>query len=228
VAATGSVWAVVVAGGSGTRFGSRKQYAVLAGRTLIDWSLDAARRACTGVVLVLPADDVDGGAWAADAVVAGGPKRSDSVRAGLAAVPADAAVIVVHDAARPLAGPEVWEAVLAAVRHGADAAIPTVPVTDTVKEVRGDGTLVTLDRSLLCAVQTPQAFAARALRQAHAGGADATDDAALVEARGGHVAQVAGHPRNLKVTHPHDLLVASALLASHDAASHPADTATAR
>jgi 2-C-methyl-D-erythritol 4-phosphate cytidylyltransferase len=235
VGATGSAWAVVVAGGSGTRFGSRKQYAVLAGRTLVDWSLDAARRACAGVVLVLPADDLGERAWVADAVVAGGPKRSDSVRAGLAAVPADVAVIAVHDAARPLAGPEVWEAVLAAVRHGADAAIPTVPVTDTVKEIRGDGTLRTLDRGVLCAVQTPQAFAAEALRQAHAGGADATDDAALVEARGGHVVRVAGHPRNLKVTHPDDLLVAAALLPSHlvagDAAANDAaadDAAVAR
>jgi len=82
-------WAIVVAGGLGTRFGSRKQYAALEGRTLIDWSLHAARRACAGVVLVLPADDLGDQAWVADVVVAGGVKRSDSVRAGLAAVPAD-------------------------------------------------------------------------------------------------------------------------------------------
>jgi 2-C-methyl-D-erythritol 4-phosphate cytidylyltransferase len=221
--AAGSAWAIVVAAGGGTRFGSRKQYATLDGRTLVDWSLDAARRACVGVVLVLPADDLGpdapARAWDADAVVAGGVTRSDSVRAGLSAVPIDAAIIAVHDAARPLAGPGLWEAAIAAVRLGADAAIPTVPVTDTVKAVQADGTLRTLDRSALCAVQTPQAFSAAALRRAHAGGDDATDDAALVEARGGHVARVAGHPRNLKITHPDDLLVAAALLPSYLAES---------
>jgi 2-C-methyl-D-erythritol 4-phosphate cytidylyltransferase len=214
----GGAWAIVVAGGNGTRFGARKQYATLAGRRLVDWSLEAARRACAGVVLVLPADDLPPATlgapspWPADAVVAGGVKRSDSVRAGLAAVPAGVEIIAVHDAARPLAGPELWLATIAAVRRGADAAIPTIPVTDTVKSVAQDGSLVTLDRSALWAVQTPQAFAATALRQAHAGGGDATDDAALVETLGGRVVRVAGHPRNLKVTHPDDLLVAAALL----------------
>lgn len=233
--ATTSAWAIVVAAGQGTRFGARKQYAALDGRPLVSWALEAARRACEGVVLVLPADDLTGSAppagsapeaatsgrslmpapgerWDADVVVAGGASRSDSVRAGLAAVPPDVEVIAVHDAARPLAGPGLWQATIAAVAAGADAAIPTIPVVDTVKSVQADGSLTTLDRSLLYAVQTPQAFRAGALRGAHAGGEDATDDASLVEARGGLVVQVAGHPRNLKVTHPDDLLVVSALL----------------
>jgi 2-C-methyl-D-erythritol 4-phosphate cytidylyltransferase len=199
----------------------------LDGKALVEWSLEAARRSCDGVVLVVPADAVAGPAglrapsWDADAVVAGGVTRSGSVRAGLAAVPPDAEVIAVHDAARPLAGPDLWAAAIAAVRAGADAAIPTVPVTDTIKVVQGDGTLLTLDRATLCAVQTPQAFAAAALRRAHAGGDDATDDAALVEAQGGRVVRVPGHPRNLKVTHPQDLLVAAALLPAHLAAASP-------
>jgi 2-C-methyl-D-erythritol 4-phosphate cytidylyltransferase len=214
----GTAWAIVVAGGSGSRFGARKQYAALAGRRLVDWSLDAARQACAGVVLVLPADDLQApgeraaATWPVDRVVAGGRTRSDSVRAGLAAVPEEAEVIAVHDAARPLAGPRLWQAAIAAVRGGADGAVPTVPVTDTVQSRQPDGSLVTLDRSALWAVQTPQAFAASALRRAHAGGDVATDDAALVEAAGGRVVQVAGHPRNLKVTHPDDLLVVAALL----------------
>jgi 2-C-methyl-D-erythritol 4-phosphate cytidylyltransferase len=212
------VWAIVVAGGSGTRFGGPKQYAELAGRPLVAWAVDAARAACAGVVLVLPAGDAadEPAQWGADAVVAGGATRSASVRAGLEAVPADADVIAVHDAARPLASRSIWRAVVDAVAGGGDAAIPAVPVTDTVKEVGADGTLTTLDRSRLVAVQTPQAFRAAALRGAHADGADATDDAALVEAAGGVVVVVAGSSINLKVTSRADLAVAAALIAEED------------
>jgi 2-C-methyl-D-erythritol 4-phosphate cytidylyltransferase len=98
------------------------------------------------------------------------------------------------------------------VEDGADAAVPAVAVTDTVKEVGDDGHLVTLDRSRLVAVQTPQAFRASVIKQLHAGGAEATDDAALVEAAGGAVALVDGSTHNLKITSPLDLVVAAALL----------------
>jgi 2-C-methyl-D-erythritol 4-phosphate cytidylyltransferase len=205
-------WAVVVAGGTGSRFGGPKQFADLGGRPLASWSLDVARHACDGVVLVVPAD-ARGGSWDADAVVAGGSTRSQSVRAGLAAVPAGAGVIAVHDAARPLARLPLWRAVLEAVQAGADGAIPAAPVTDTVKEVGADGQLVTLDRTRLVAVQTPQAFRAAVLRRAHLSGADASDDAALVEAVGGRVVLVAGAADNLKVTNPTDLVVIAALAA---------------
>lgn len=210
---TVKAWAIVVAGGSGSRFGSAKQYAELAGRPLVAWALDGARSHCEAVVLVVPAVDATAGAprWDADVVVSGGSSRSASVRAGLAAVPAGVEAVVVHDAARPLAGEAIWRAVLGAVQAGADAAIPTVAVTDTVKVVHADGTLSTLDRNRLVAVQTPQAFRADVLRRAHAGGADATDDAALVEAIGGRVVTVAGSPTNVKVTEPSDLVVAAAL-----------------
>ena len=203
-------WAIVVAGGTGTRFGSPKQFADLHGRPLLAWSLEVARRVCDGVVLVLPPGDT-GGAWEADAIVAGGATRSQSVRAGLAGVPDSTDLIVVHDAARPLARTELWEAVLAAVSAGADAAIPATPVIDTVKEIGPDGLLATLDRDRLVAVQTPQAFRASILRQAHRAAGDATDDASLVEALGGRVVLVAGAPDNLKVTSPLDLVVADAL-----------------
>jgi 2-C-methyl-D-erythritol 4-phosphate cytidylyltransferase len=152
-------------------------------------------------------------------VVAGGATRAESVRAGLAAVPVHVDVVVVHDAARPLAGAGLYAAVVAAVRAGADGAIPGLPVADTLKRVEGDadasgtGVIVgTVDRGGLVAAQTPQAFRADVLRAAHASGRDATDDAALVEARGGKVVVVPGDPRNLKLTGPRDLAVAEALL----------------
>ena len=212
----GDVWAIVVAGGSGSRFGDAvpKQFLDLGGLRLIDWALAAAARACNGLVAVVPAAHLDitlpGGVTA----VAGGPTRSASVRAGLAAVPAGASVIVVHDAARPLAEPALFEAVIAAVRAGADGAVPGVAVADTIKRVDPSAGLVleTLDRPALRAIQTPQAFAAEALRRAHAEGSDATDDAALVEAAGGRVVVVEGDPANLKVTGPADLARAEALL----------------
>ena len=145
-------------------------------------------------------------------MVAGGDTRSDSVRAGLRAVPEDAEVVVVHDAARPLATRALFDAVIAAVRAGADAAVPGIPVSDTLKRVEGERVVDTVDRELLVAVQTPQAFRASVLRAAHAQRGDATDDAALVEAVGGQVVVVPGDPRNLKITTPDDLVVAAALL----------------
>lgn len=125
----GEVWAIVVAGGSGTRFGGAKQFEDLAGRRVLDWAVAAARSVCDGVVTVLPADRLEAGARA------GGASRSASVRAGLAAVPAAAEIVVVHDAARPLAGGELFERVVAAVRDGAAAAVPVLAITDTVKRL---------------------------------------------------------------------------------------------
>jgi 2-C-methyl-D-erythritol 4-phosphate cytidylyltransferase len=208
-----TAWAVVVAGGSGTRFGGYKQFMALAGREVVDWSLDAARRACAGVVLVVPAQVVEEYAGRAAAVVAGGPTRAQSVRSGLRAVPSEARIIVVHDAARPLSAPHMWVSVISAVEAGADGAIPCIPVSDTIKQREDDGRLVTLERARLLAVQTPQAFSAAALRAAHAGGGEATDDAALVEAIGGRVVHVPGEVSNIKVTAPVDLALAETLMA---------------
>jgi 2-C-methyl-D-erythritol 4-phosphate cytidylyltransferase len=216
----------VVAGGSGRRFGGRKQFLPLAGQPVASWSVRAARAVADGVVLVVPRTDGATGdgvvpppgatgdaAYGADTVVAGGASRADSVRAGLAAVPADTSVVVVHDAARPLAGPDLFAAVVAAVREGdVDGAVPVVPVADTLKRVRGARVVATIDRDDLVAIQTPQAFAADALRSAHADGADATDDAGLLEAAGLAVGTVPGDPRNFKLTRPEDLVLAEALL----------------
>ena len=214
------MWSIVVAGGSGRRFGQLKQYALLGGRPVLQWAVAACRTCSAGVVLVLPDGDGDHDQHGADAVVTGGPTRAESVRCGLAAVPADAAVIVVHDAARPLASPALFAAVVAAVTGGgADGAVPGVPPSDTIKAVDESGRVTdTLDRNTLVAVQTPQAFRAAPLRSAHvAASTGATDDAMLVEASGGTVQVVPGEPGNLKITDPGDLGVAERLLAEREA-----------
>jgi len=221
--ADGPVWTIVLAAGAGRRYGpTPKQFESLGGERVLDRSLAVARAAADHVVVVLaPGDESIGRdlveTGAADVAVMGGAERADSVRAGLAVVDAEAAVIVVHDAARPLASAELHRAVVAAVHAGADGVIPAVAVTDTIKQVRhnGEGRSVvvgTPDRSTLVAVQTPQAFRADVLRAAHASGADATDDAALVEATGGTVVVIEGERTNLKITTPDDLAIAHVLL----------------
>lgn len=222
--ADGPVWAVVLAAGSGRRYGTApKQYEVLGGERVVDRSLAVARSAADHVIVVLaPGDESEGRAFvemgAADVAVVGGAERADSVRAALAVIDEEAAVIVVHDAARPLASSALHLAVVNAVHAGADAAIPAIPVTDTIKRVTHDAegrtvVLETPDRSTLVAVQTPQAFRADVLRHAHSTAGDATDDAALVEAMGGHVVVVEGEATNIKITGPNDLAIAAVLLA---------------
>jgi 2-C-methyl-D-erythritol 4-phosphate cytidylyltransferase len=148
------------------------------------------------------------GAGKVSTVVTGGETRAASVRAALAEVPEDAAVVLVHDAARPLVSDEVIGRVLAPLSEGYDGAVPVIPVSDTVKRVRGDDVVETVDREGLVLSQTPQAFLAAALRRAAAG--EGTDCAALVEAQGGKIRAVQGDPRLLKVTSREDLeLVAS-------------------
>jgi 2-C-methyl-D-erythritol 4-phosphate cytidylyltransferase len=208
------VWSVVVAGGSGQRFGRLKQFALLADRPVLEWAVAACRASSSGVVLVVPPGTSAPDGHGADVVVEGGPTRTASVSRGVAAVPETAAVIIVHDAARPLASEELFRAVIAAVTAGgAGGAVPGVPVSDTIKVVDGTRSVTaTLDRAALVAVQTPQAFDAALLRRAHASGAEATDDAALVEALGATVRVVPGDARNLKITTPADLELAEHLL----------------
>jgi 2-C-methyl-D-erythritol 4-phosphate cytidylyltransferase len=204
-------WAIVVAAGGGARFGAAKQFARLGDASVLDRAAGVARESCDGVVVVLPA----GREWTAPPgvhVAIGGATRSDSVRAGLACVPDDVDVVVVHDAARPLASRALFARVIGAVRAGADAAVPGVPVADTVKRVRDDHVIETVPRDDLVAVQTPQAFRRSVLQAAHAHGGLDTDDAALVEAAGGTVVVVEGEPRNLKLTRVDDLELAQALI----------------
>jgi 2-C-methyl-D-erythritol 4-phosphate cytidylyltransferase len=215
VPAAEQIWTIVVGGGSGRRFGLAKQYEALGEVRVIDRSVAVAREASDGVVVVVPSEDAR-----REGAVAGGATRSESVRAGLAAVPPDATIICVHDAARPLATVELYRRAIAAVRDGADAAIPAVAVADTIKIV-ADGVVVsTPDRASLVAVQTPQAFRAGVLRAAHESGGDATDDAALVESLGGVVAVVDGDVINRKITVPDDLVWARDQIANDHEGDH--------
>lgn len=213
--------ALLVAAGRGERLGAEepKAFVMLAGRPMLDWSLDALRAvpALERIVVALPA-----GVPAPAGVVAvtGGAERSHSVRAALEAAgegPADEPVLV-HDAARPLATPELFERTLGALAaRGCDAVVAAAPVTDTIKRA-GEGLRVveTLDRRALWAVQTPQAFRRAALVAALAAPEDrlaaATDDASLVERAGGSVHVVESPAENVKVTTPVDLRLAELLL----------------
>jgi 2-C-methyl-D-erythritol 4-phosphate cytidylyltransferase len=214
--------ALLVAAGRGERLGARgpKAFVVLAGRPMLEWSLDALRAvdAVSRIVVALPP-----GVEAPEGVVgvAGGAERSHSVRAALAAagqLPDDEPVIV-HDAARPLATPALFERALRELeQHGCDAVVAAARVMDTIKRAAGEDLRVaeTLDRSALWAVQTPQVFRrdalARALAQPDDVLAGATDDAGLVEQAGGRVHVVESPAGNLKVTTPTDLRLAELLL----------------
>jgi 2-C-methyl-D-erythritol 4-phosphate cytidylyltransferase len=207
-------WAIVVAAGSGARFGAEKQFAKLGHETVLERAVRIASAECDGVVAVLPAGT---SAPSGVASTVGGATRSASVRAGLACVPADVEIVVVHDAARPLASNELFKRVIDAIAAGADGAVPAVPVVDTLKRVEDDRVVATVARDDLVSVQTPQAFRAAYLRRAHESKSDATDDAALVEDAGGKVVIVAGEPTNLKLTVAGDLDVMRALIESGNA-----------
>jgi 2-C-methyl-D-erythritol 4-phosphate cytidylyltransferase len=232
--------ALLVAAGSGERLGAGrpKAFVALAGRPMLHWSVRAIQEVAAIELLVVAMpppeswppgspETVDlgdrapphlrpGRSWGLTTAF-GGPTRSHSVRRALeAARVADDESVVVHDAARPLATPELFERTLDALDE-ADAAIAAAPVTDTIKQGDADRRVTaTLDRSGLWAVQTPQAFRAGALRRALDVGDDvlaaATDDAWLVERAGGTVRLVESPPENLKVTTPLDLRVAELLL----------------
>ncbi len=221
-----STWAVVVAAGSGERLAQAvpKAFAPLGGRPLLAESVERldASDWIDALVVVVPegweepaillAEEL-GAAKVAQAVP-GGETRAESVRLGVAEVPEEAVALVIHDAARPLVSDAVLERVLTALGEGWDGAVPGLPLADTIKRVEGDAVAETLEREGLVAVQTPQAFAATALRSALAGDvAGATDCASLVERWGGRVKVVEGDPRLLKVTSADDLALAERLLA---------------
>lgn len=218
------VWAVLVAAGRGERLGGDrpKAFAGLAGRPLLAESLERLERSewIEAIVVVaaegweepsiLLAEEL--GAGKVRAAVTGGETRAGSVRAGVADVPGDAAVVLVHDAARPLLDDAVIERVVTALGEGWDGAVPALPAADTVKRVEGEEVVETLDRNELVAAQTPQAFLADVLRSAIAEGGEASDCAALVQAAGGRVRWVKGDPRLLKVTTREDLELVSSWL----------------
>ncbi len=202
------------AGGSGERLGADRPKALvqLAGRPMLEWSVEVLGAVCDRVVVALP----PGHERPPDRVT-GGPSRSESVRNALAAAP-EAELVVVHDAARPLVTEELVRRCIAAL-DGADGAIAAAPVTDTIKEAASDGRVTrTLDRAALWSIQTPQVFRAQVLRDVLSAGtevlAGATDDASLVEAAGGTVRVVESGAENLKVTTALDLRMAEAILAA--------------
>jgi 2-C-methyl-D-erythritol 4-phosphate cytidylyltransferase/2-C-methyl-D-erythritol 2,4-cyclodiphosphate synthase len=231
-----TAWAVILAAGSGTRLApalasglaaggpARKQYLLLDGAPLFWRSARTFARvqAVQGLVFVFPAEDVERMARVVDdlnardplslpwRVCAGGPRRQDSVRLGLAQVPEGCAGVLVHDAARPFASAALVRGVLEALDGGAQAVVPGLAVTDTIKRVDSNNVVVdTPERASLRAVQTPQGFALAPLLAAHARaeaeGWEVTDDAGLMERAGYAVAVVPGEEANVKITTPADL-----------------------
>lgn len=225
------VIALIAAAGQGTRLGAEvpKAYVELRGRTLLERSVRALL--ASGVVdevIVLVSPDmepeaariigrIDTAGAAPIRLVHGGSERADSVWAGLQAIPDDDAVVLIHDAARALTPAAMVRGVAKRVLEGAPAAVPVVPVADTIKEVAADAVVSTPDRSRLRAVQTPQAFRLSALRQANLDywgeqpEFTATDDASLMEWHGERVATVPGDTLAFKITTPIDLTLAHAL-----------------
>jgi 2-C-methyl-D-erythritol 4-phosphate cytidylyltransferase len=217
-----SVWAVLAAAGRGERLGDDrpKAFARLGDLPLVAEPLRRLDESAwiEGIVVAAPpgweepcivlAEEL--GAGKVSAVVTGGDTRAASVRAALAEVPEDAAVVLVHDAARPLVSDDVIGRVLAPLAEGYDGAVPVVPISDTVKRVREGEVVETVEREGLVLSQTPQAFVAAALRRAVAG--EGTDCASLVEKQGGRIKAVEGDPRLLKVTSREDLALVSSWL----------------
>ncbi len=220
----GPAFGIVVAAGRSERMGGMdKVFAPLAGRPLLAWTLAAFKKcdAINGIVVVASADNLSRvrglvAEWRFDkvtAVVAGGATRQLSVRAGIEAA-ADAAIVAIHDGARPLVTPELITRGVALARE-TGAALCAVPARDTVKDVEGDPPVVaaTPDRARAWLAQTPQVFDRQLLLDAHIRAeADATDDSALVEATGHRVRVYEGDYANIKITTPEDLIVAEALL----------------
>jgi 2-C-methyl-D-erythritol 4-phosphate cytidylyltransferase len=212
-----SVWAVIVAAGRGERLGldRPKAFAKLGGRPLLAESLERLDSSewIDAIVVVAPPDWEEPvillaeelGCSKVNAVVAGGKTRAASVRAGLAEVSEEAAVVLVHDAARPLLPEDVIERLLKTLPEGWDCVIPCVPIADTVKRVDRDQVVETLDRNDLVVAQTPQAFVWPALRDAAGAEENGTDCASLVEARGGRIKVVPGDRRLVKITDRSDL-----------------------
>lgn len=212
-----SVWAILAAAGRGERLGldRPKAFARLNDRPLLAESLERLDGSewIEHIVVAAPpdweepcilvAEEVSAGKVAE--TVTGGESRTESVRRALADVPAEATVVLVHDAARPLVTEDVIERVVTALADGWDAAVPGLVVSDTVKRVDGESVIETIERKGLVIAQTPQAFVADTLRRALDGGSTASDCAALVEAAGGRVRVVPGDARLVKVTEPADL-----------------------
>ncbi|PZS14339.1 MAG: 2-C-methyl-D-erythritol 4-phosphate cytidylyltransferase [Pseudonocardiales bacterium] len=225
MAATGqlTVAAILVAAGDGRRLGASapKAFCVVAGRTLLEHAASrfAVHPGVRDLVIVAPPSLVESAAALAPTadVVPGGPTRQESVARGIAVLADDVDTVLVHDVARPFVPADVITRVLAALRGGADAVVPALAITDTVKRVDLSGEVAeTIDRISLRAVQTPQGFRRSVLADAHAAGAGGmavSDDASLAEARGVRVVVVEGADESFKITRPWDLALAELVAA---------------
>ena len=224
--AAGTTWAILVAAGEGSRLGGDrpKAFAGLAGRPLLAESLERldASDWIDALVVVAPPEWEEPSILLAEelvaskvaSVVTGGATRAESVRNGLAEVPDEALVVLVHDAARPLVEDDLIERLLVRLGEGFDGVVPALPLSDTIKRVDGGVVVETVPRDELVAAQTPQTFIADRLRAAYRGDlAGATDCAWLVERAGGRIGVVEGDPRLVKVTTTDDLELVQRLLA---------------
>ncbi|MGI9600551.1 MAG: IspD/TarI family cytidylyltransferase [Acidimicrobiales bacterium] len=206
-----SVWTIVLAAGSGDRFGGQKQFERLGDRRLVDWPIHTAAEVSAGVVVVVP----PGHGWSGPTVSAsvdGGATHGDSVRAGLTRVDPAAEIVLVATAVHPLASVSLYRAVIEAVRRGADAAAPVVASADAIKRVHDNRIAESLDKTELRIVQAPSAFRASMLRQALDELPDAPEELELIERAGGLVATVPGEPGNIHVATVDDLRLAERLL----------------
>ena len=206
-------WTIVLAAGSGTRFGARKQFASAGGRRLVDLAVENAVAASDRTVLVLPA----GERWTGqvvDHVVAGGRDRAGSVRSGLAAIPARMGTVAVHQAANPLASVALFAALFDAVEAGAAGAFPGLRPVDLVRRAHDDTAGDVVGRDELVLVQTPAVFRLEVLRAAHSLDLHALEDTARVTAAGYQLRIVPGDPMNVHVTTAEDLRLVEALLAA--------------
>jgi 2-C-methyl-D-erythritol 4-phosphate cytidylyltransferase len=221
-AATGRVAAIIPAAGSGVRLGADipKAFLELGGLSLLTRSALAMSTVADILIIAAPVDGLDeAGAQVAQVdaeihIVAGGEHRQESVANALRMVPEDVSIVLVHDAARPLVPIEVTQNVVAAIRGGAKAAIPVLPLVDTIKRVNNQGIAIeTVDRNQLRRVQTPQGFDRTTLDLAYRNPeVVATDDAGLMDALGIPVVTVAGDERSLKITTMADVQHALSLL----------------
>jgi 2-C-methyl-D-erythritol 4-phosphate cytidylyltransferase len=207
-----AAWGIVLAAGSGSRLGAKKQFLKVGGSRLVDLSVRVTASVCREVVLVLPS----GYSWQGEPVtrvVAGGKTRIDSARRGLDAVPSSAQIVLIHDAAHPLASKRLLDSLIRAVQQSeVDAVLPALPTKDTVMRVQDDDVVEIVPREGLVWVQMPYAFKTDVLRAAHARGGEATDESVLVQRLGARIKTIPGEASNIHVATRDDLAIVARLL----------------
>ena len=213
---------IIAAGGTGKRMGRPKQFLPLAGRAVVEWTIEAFRKVknVEQIIMVVSGEDLERAKDLGTTVVEGGEERGDSVKNGLKAVSPDCDLVIIHDGARPLITADIIEKAIKEAKEQ-DAVVVGVPVKDTIKKVER-GTLIverSLEREELWQAQTPQVFKYDIITRAYAKKKAATDDAKLVEDLGIKVKMVMGSYENIKITTPEDLIVAEAILRSRNVLS---------